>query len=148
VREIDTAARFGGDEFSVIVTDIQEPADAAVLATKLVKAFREPFVIEGNEIRSGTSVGIAVYGPDSADAETLLSRADVALYRAKAEGRGNYRFFTDSMDTEVRTRVTMGWSSGMPSLRASSFSCTNPRSISTLAASLDSKPWCAGSIRS
>lgn len=108
VREIDTAARFGGDEFSVIVADIREPADATVLANKLLNVLREPFLIEGNVIRSGTSVGIAVYGPDSADAETLLSHADVALYRAKADGRGTYRFFTDSMDTEVRTRVTMG----------------------------------------
>ena len=108
VREIDTAARFGGDEFSVIVADIREPADATVLTNKLLNVMREPFLIEGNVIRSGTSVGIAVYGPDSADAETLLSHADVALYRAKADGRGTYRFFTDSMDTEVRTRVTMG----------------------------------------
>jgi diguanylate cyclase (GGDEF)-like protein/PAS domain S-box-containing protein len=108
VRQIDTAARFGGDEFSVIVADIREPADAAVVANKLLSVLREPFVIEGNVIRSGTSVGIAVYGSDSADAETLLSHADVALYRAKGEGRGTYRFFTNSMDTEVRARVTLG----------------------------------------
>jgi predicted signal transduction protein with EAL and GGDEF domain len=108
MREIDTAARFGGDEFAVVETDIQDPADAAVLANKILKALSAPFPIEGNEIRSGTSIGIAVYGPDSADAETLLSHADVALYRAKSEGRGTYRFFTDAMDVEVRARVTMG----------------------------------------
>ncbi|HEY5019771.1 MAG TPA: GGDEF domain-containing phosphodiesterase, partial [Steroidobacteraceae bacterium] len=67
-----------------------------------------PFTIEGKEIRSGASVGIAVYGPDSPNAETLLSHVDVALYRSKSEGRGTYRFFTDAMDVEVRTRVTLG----------------------------------------
>ena len=107
VREVDTAARFGGDEFAVIQADIREPEDAATLAEKLSKAISEPFVIQGDEIRTGTSVGIAVYGSDSPDAETLLSHADIALYRAKADGRGTYRFFTDSMDTEVHTRVNV-----------------------------------------
>ena len=107
VRETDTVAQFGGDEFSVIETDLREPADAAILADKLLKALSEPFIIAGNEIRSGTSVGIAVFAPNSPDAETLLTHADVALYRAKSEGRGTYRFFTDAMDSEVRTRVKM-----------------------------------------
>lgn len=107
VRETDTVARFGGDEFAIIVTDIAEPAEAAMVADKLLNAVRQPFFIQGNEIRSGTSVGIAVFGPESADAEALLSHADVALYRAKSEGRGTYRFFTDAMDTEVRTRVVL-----------------------------------------
>ncbi len=108
IRETDTVSRFGGDEFAVIEVDIREPAEAAVLADKLLKAINEPFLLWGNRIRCGTSVGIAVFGPDSPDAEILLSHADVALYRAKSEGRGTYRFFTDAMDTEVRTRVTMG----------------------------------------
>ena len=107
VRETDTVARFGGDEFAVIEIDIREPADAAVLADKLLNAISEPFAIEGIVVRSGTSVGIAVFGPDSTDAETLLSHADVALYRAKQEGRGTYRFFTDAMDAEVRNRVSL-----------------------------------------
>ncbi len=106
-RETDTVARFGGDEFAVIQTDIQEPAEAAVLADKILKVISDPFSIEGNEIRSGTSVGIAVYGPDSPDAETLLSHADVALYRAKSADRGTYRFFTDAMDKDVRSRVML-----------------------------------------
>ena len=105
IRETDTVARFGGDEFALISSDIGEPADAAVLADKVLKTLSEPYLIQGNEVRSGASVGIAVYGLDASDAETLLSRADVALYRAKAEGRGTYRFFTDAMDTEVRNRV-------------------------------------------
>ncbi len=107
IREIDTVARFGGDEFAAIQTDIREPADAAALAEKLVKVLAEPIDIDGTEIRTGTSVGIAVYGADSLDAEALLAHADIALYRAKADGRGTYRFYTDAMDVEVRERVGM-----------------------------------------
>ena len=137
VRELDTVARFGGDEFAVLVSDIEEPADAAtvssrLLATiaepiaiqeaaaaaaaaaaagvtdKILHAISEPYSIQGNEIRSGATVGIAVYGPDIPDIETMLSHADVALYRAKSEARGTYRFFSDAMDTEVRARVALG----------------------------------------
>jgi diguanylate cyclase (GGDEF)-like protein len=105
VRETDTVARFGGDEFAVIATGLAHPADAATLASKVLAAISEPLSIQGKELRSGASVGIAVYGPDSPDAEALLAHADVALYRSKAEGRGTYRFFTEQMDVEVRTRV-------------------------------------------
>jgi diguanylate cyclase (GGDEF)-like protein len=107
VREIDTVARFGGDEFAVIEAEIHEPADAAVLADKLLQTISQPFSLQGNEVRTGTSVGITLYGPEASDAETLLSNADIALYRAKSEGRGTYRFFTDAMDGEVRRRVAL-----------------------------------------
>ena len=107
VRETDTVARFGGDEFAVIAVGIKEPTEAAVLADKLLRTISKPFIIQGNDIRSGASVGITVFGTDSSDAETLLSHADVALYRAKSEGRGTYRFFTDAMDSEVQARVAM-----------------------------------------
>lgn len=107
IRETDTVARFGGDEFAIVQTDIGEPADAALLADKVLHAVGGPFLLQGNDVRTGTSIGICVYGPDSPDAETLLSHADVALYRAKLEGRGTYRFFTESMDVEVRRRVTL-----------------------------------------
>ena len=108
VREADTVARFGGDEFAIVAADIKEAADAALLADKILAAVSEPFSIEGNEIRTGASIGIALFGSDSRDAELLLSHADVALYRAKAEGRSAYRFFTEAMDAEVRARVTLG----------------------------------------
>jgi diguanylate cyclase (GGDEF)-like protein/PAS domain S-box-containing protein len=108
VRATDTVARFGGDEFSVIAADVVEPADAALLANRLLRAISKPFSVHGNEICSGASIGIAVFGSYTRDPESLLSHADMALYRAKAEGRGTYRFFTDAMDTEVRARVTLG----------------------------------------
>ena len=107
-RETDTVARFGGDEFAIIVADTHDAADAAILADKLASVFAIPFSIHGSDIHIGASIGIAVYGAEGADAETLLSHADVALYRAKSEGRGGYRFFTDAMDAEVQTRVTLG----------------------------------------
>ena len=108
VRAIDTAARFGGDEFAVVVSDVGEPAEVAVVADNILRVLAEPFSVRGNDIRTSASIGIDLFGPQSADAEALLSHADVALYRAKAEGRGGYRFFTDAMDKEVRTRVTLG----------------------------------------
>ena len=107
-REIDTVARFGGDEFAIVVADIRDPADAAALALKLISAFALPFSVQGNEIHSGASMGIAAYSFEAADAETLLAQADVALYRAKSEGRGGYRFFTDTMNSDVQTRVALG----------------------------------------
>jgi diguanylate cyclase (GGDEF)-like protein len=108
VRETDTVSRFGGDEFALIATDLREPADAAALALKVLTALSEPVLIGDVEVRSGASVGIAVYGPQSANTESLLSHADIALYRAKSEGRGTYRFFTDAMDAEVRTEFMLG----------------------------------------
>jgi diguanylate cyclase (GGDEF)-like protein len=107
-RESDTVARFGGDEFAVVVGDVEQPSDAAILAEKLIHALGQPYSIQGNEIFSAASIGIDVYGREAPDAETLLSHADVALYRAKAEGRDMYRFFTPAMDTEVRMQVTLG----------------------------------------
>jgi diguanylate cyclase (GGDEF)-like protein/PAS domain S-box-containing protein len=107
VREIDTAARFGGDEFAAVAIDIRDPADAAVLAEKIVRAIDLPFDVDGVVIHTGTCIGIAVYGPESPSAEALLSHADVALYRAKAEGGSTYRFYTDTMDAEVRARVAL-----------------------------------------
>ena len=105
IRKTDAVARFGGDEFALINTDIEEPTDAVVLAEKVLKTLSEPISVQGVDIRSGASVGIAIYGLDASDAESLLSKADLALYRAKADGRGTYRFFTEAMDTEVRTRL-------------------------------------------
>jgi diguanylate cyclase (GGDEF)-like protein len=108
VRATDTVARFGGDEFAIVAQGIHEPSDAAALAEKVLHALGEPFALDGNDVRTGASIGIAVYEPDVKDGEQLLAHADVALYRAKAEGRGTYRFFTESMDDEVRERVALG----------------------------------------
>ena len=107
MRTADTLARFGGDEFALLMLGISDPTDAGVLADKLLQIMAEPFLLDGNQIQSGVSIGVAIYEPDAADAETLLAHADVALYRAKLEGRHTYRFFTEAMDTEVRKRVAL-----------------------------------------
>jgi diguanylate cyclase (GGDEF)-like protein len=108
VRETDTVSRFGGDEFALVVTELKQPADAAILAEKVLAMMSEPVSLQDMEVRSCATIGIAVYGPESADTETLLSHADIALYRAKSAGRGTYRFFTEAMDAEVRTEFMLG----------------------------------------
>ena len=107
VRETDMVARFGGDEFAVLAGNIGHPTDAGILASKILHIASEPYQIGDNTIRTGTSIGISAYGPHATDAETLLSEADLALYRAKSEGRGSFRFFTEDMDEEVRSSVTV-----------------------------------------
>jgi diguanylate cyclase (GGDEF)-like protein/PAS domain S-box-containing protein len=102
VRITDTVARFGGDEFAVIQPDVRELADAAALAEKVVKGLAEPYRVDGHEIQCGTSVGVVFTADEAVDAETLLSRADVALYKAKSSGRGRYAFHTDEMTRQVR----------------------------------------------
>jgi diguanylate cyclase (GGDEF)-like protein/PAS domain S-box-containing protein len=106
-RATDTVARFGGDEFAILASEIAAPENAGCLAEKLVAAIGEPFIIGANTIHIEASIGIDPYSAKAQDAETLLSNADVALYRAKAEGRGTYRFFTDEMDQQVRKRVNL-----------------------------------------
>jgi diguanylate cyclase (GGDEF)-like protein/PAS domain S-box-containing protein len=107
IRSTDIVARFGGDEFAVMMADVCETTDAAFLADKLIDELRVPFLVQGNDISTGVSIGISVFGTDQPDAETMLSRADLALYRAKSEEPGGYRFFTEAMDSEVRTRVAL-----------------------------------------
>ena len=108
-RETDLAARLGGDEFAVLQSNWNESAAASVLATKIIESLSAPYVLAGNEVRVGVSVGIAGCTPDNmpASADELLARADQALYRAKEEGRGQYRFHTAALDLETRERVEL-----------------------------------------
>ena len=102
VRASDTLARLGGDEFAVLQPNVQETGGTAVLAERLVGAVAAPFAIDGQEINVAASIGIAVHPDDGADADELVRRADLALYRAKHEGRGRFRFFEPAMDAEAR----------------------------------------------
>ena len=104
VRETDTAARFGGDEFAILQVGVPQPQGATVLASRVVETLGVPYMIQDHQLVIGCSVGIAMAPTDGHDAEELLKKADLALYRAKMEGRGLYRFFEPDMDARVQAR--------------------------------------------
>jgi diguanylate cyclase (GGDEF)-like protein len=97
-------ARLGGDEFTLISTGGPQPATAEALAERLLAALSGDVEVDGQLLRVGLSVGVAIYPVDGADGQTLQANADAALYRAKAEGRGLVRFFQPSMDESLRER--------------------------------------------
>ena len=96
VRAEDTVARMGGDEFTILLTDMQDRRGAAGVAQKVIDAVRQPVRIDEHELYVTTSIGIAIYPEDGDDAETLLKNADRAMYRAKELGRDNYQYATVS----------------------------------------------------
>ena len=108
MRETDLVARFGGDEFAVLETGVAAAEDAGSLAAKINASLAAPYRIEGNDVRITVSIGIALYAEDIARADTIVSRADLALYRAKEQGRNRYCFHTAELDREVVDRVTLG----------------------------------------
>lgn len=107
VRDVDTFARLGGDEFGIIQTAIDKPSDAAGLANRVIEIMDRPFVIGGHDICINASIGIALSPQDGTDADTLLKNADLALYRAKVDGRRTWRLFQADMDTELQARRSM-----------------------------------------
>jgi diguanylate cyclase (GGDEF)-like protein/PAS domain S-box-containing protein len=106
-RESDVVARFGGDEFAILQGDMADPASAGLLAEKLCLTLAEPFVINGNTLHLTASIGVAPLNADAADADAMLAQADLALYRAKDEGRNQYRFHSPDLDETVRKRVSL-----------------------------------------
>jgi len=103
-RETDLLARLGGDEFSLLLRPIEKPSDAAVIAERIVKTMTSPFAIDGHQIAIGASVGIAIAPEDGETTDVLMKNADLALYRAKAEGRSTYHFFEKEMDAAIQKR--------------------------------------------
>lgn len=105
LRDSDTLARLGGDEFAVIMSNLREGPLAAECAKRIVEALSVTFDLDGNEAVIGASVGIALSNPaEEDDPETLLRCADLALYRAKTEGRGAFRFFAEEMNVRLQAR--------------------------------------------
>jgi len=97
-------ARLGGDEFAIVQADAEQPADATALATRLVEALRAPFDLQGHRVEIGTSIGVVSADGAASTTDELLRSADIALYRAKAAGRGTWRFFEPEMDAEMQAR--------------------------------------------
>jgi diguanylate cyclase (GGDEF)-like protein len=104
LREGDTIARLGGDEFAILQGSVNQPNDAIALAARLIEAAGAPFDLDGHQVIVGVSIGIAIAPTDPADPDQLLKNADMALYRAKADGRGTYRFFEAEMDRLLQAR--------------------------------------------
>ncbi|WP_221795748.1 putative bifunctional diguanylate cyclase/phosphodiesterase [Oceanobacter mangrovi] len=101
VRDRDTVSRIGGDEFTILLTDIKQIPDVLVVAEKLLQALSSPIRIKGQEIITSVSIGITLTPQDSSDPNTLMKNADLAMYKAKELGRNNFQFFSEHMNQEI-----------------------------------------------
>jgi diguanylate cyclase (GGDEF)-like protein len=107
VRESDVVARFGGDEFVVLQYPVTRPDEAAALARRVVDELSVPYEIESHQVVIGASIGIAMAPADGTDADLLLKNADMALYRAKSNGRAGWSFFEPEMDVKAQARRSL-----------------------------------------
>ncbi|MCO6441095.1 MAG: EAL domain-containing protein [Nitrococcus mobilis] len=105
VRENDSVIRVGGDEFAIVLPEVPRPRVAARVARKVIAALAQPFEVAGSEVSTGASIGIALYPVDADNCDSIRQHADMAMYRAKQSGRGNYQFFAGNM-TEAAQRAT------------------------------------------
>jgi predicted signal transduction protein with EAL and GGDEF domain len=100
-------SRIGGDEFTVLLSELSQPEGAAVVAERILVALREPFTFDGHELYARASIGISIYPADAGDAESLLRHADRAMYEAKQRGRNDYQFYSDELDRAAQSRVRL-----------------------------------------
>lgn len=104
IRDSDMLARLGGDEFALVQNHVRTPSESAILASKILEALAAPFNLDGLEVHAAASIGISLFPHDGHDPAELLKNADLALYRAKGEGRFRFRFFEPAMDAEIQAR--------------------------------------------
>ncbi len=107
VRETDTVARMGGDEFTVVLSEIATPKHAAAVAQKILDAFRPPFHLNGEEVYVSASIGISVYPEDGTTIELLLKNADMAMYRAKGSGGSWFELYDEGLGTQASQRLLL-----------------------------------------
>ena len=103
----DTVARIGGDEYTLLLEDIKQSDNAAVVAEKILLGFSEPFELEGQELYITPSVGICIYPRDGEDGETLMRNADTAMYEAKNQGRNSYVFYSEQLTSHAFEQVML-----------------------------------------
>lgn len=101
IRESDTLSRQGGDEFVILLNELQDPDASLAALTKIVSKLQDPFPVDGNELSTSVSIGVTIYPEDGTDFDTLRKKADMAMYRAKEAGRNTYRFFDEAMNSEA-----------------------------------------------
>ncbi len=105
-RSADTVARLGGDEFAILLEGITDPADVERIAGTIIDSFKEPLPLDGNDIFVAASIGVA-FSQDGDDTEQLLRNADIAMYSAKATGKGRYVVFQPRMQEQLRERLRL-----------------------------------------
>ena len=106
-RAEDIVARLGGDEFAVVQIDVLDDAEVVGLAERLLRTMSQPFVVDGHDVATSASIGIALAPRDGVEPERLLKSADLALYKSKSDGRSRFRFFTPEMDAELQARLKL-----------------------------------------
>ena len=107
VRFSDTVSRQGGDEFVVLLAEVEEVQDATLSAEKLIKAIADPYIIDGHRLHVTLSIGISLYPDDGKDIEVVIRNADTAMYQAKRSGRNNYKLFTPDMNDRAVARQAL-----------------------------------------
>jgi diguanylate cyclase (GGDEF)-like protein/PAS domain S-box-containing protein len=107
LRDVDVLGRLGGDEFVIVLSGPLTPDSVSAVAVRVVQSLSQPYHLEGATVHSGASVGVALYPDDGEDAATLLRHADTAMYAAKREGRGNFQFFSPSMNAATHEHLLL-----------------------------------------
>jgi len=107
LRASDTLARQGGDEFTILLPDLSQPEDAAMIAEKIQAEFKHPFNVAGQEFRATASIGISIFPRDGETADILLKNADIAMYKVKSDGKNGFKFFVKEMNSCYHERISL-----------------------------------------